>query len=468
MNNKPINEFYFNINRIRNYYYKRLNETKNEDKLSNTSSEVEDKKIEEDEKNSFNKIEERIQIEYIKSNCDYNHNLVKDNREKSLLKNHSRPIYNIPIKKIFKRDIKEIDIDEFKYNDYERNNKKNEKLSIPVGQARKRKEDNKMPPNEKFNINKNYIKPDFPEVKKNEYKFHNIFNLQNNPNNILDYFKINEVEQKFQQLLQCGIKSLSNNENVNNYLFYMLINNSINNYNNINNYNQFNLMNNNFNYCENKTDASYLHNNIIINSLQNQNKIKKISIANNPEEYTIMLKSKTNDPSIEKIIKIEVKTYFIKNSSKVSQEVSGNSKNENIKNIINLDDIINGKEKRTVVKLEPIRQNFSCFDVSKLLDNYLKIESGKNQRIYNALYVPLCKVLGKNIGYCFVMMVRPKYVIDFYNVFNGMIFGKKICKKPCKVTWADTQGEELLDPTEDDPFRKPIIFKDIINEGDDK
>ena len=333
MNNKSISELFFNINRIRNDYYKIVNEIKNENKLSRTSSEVEDKKNEEDEQSSFNKIEDRISIEYIKSNCDdYNHDLdIKENSEKSMLKNHSKPIYNIPHKKIFKEDIKEIDIDENKYN------------------------------------------------------------------GILDYLKIIEEEQKYEQLLQNGINSLSNNENVNNYLF-----------------------------------------------------------------------SKTNDPSIKKIIKIEVTSFFIKNSSKVRQEINGNSKNENTKNIINLNDIINRKEKRTVVRLEPIRQNCSSYDVSILLDNYLEKESGKNQRIYNALYVPLCKVLGKNMGYCFVMMVKPKYVIDFYNVFNGKIFGKKICKKPCKVTWADIQGEEFLDPTEDDPFRKPIIFKDIINEEGDE
>ena len=165
------------------------------------------------------------------------------------------------------------------------------------------------------------------------------------------------------------------------------------------------------------------------------------------------------------IININVNNLIINNN----KEMNNNHNSNNLKVFGKVgNDIIDGKEKRTVVRLEPIRQNYSRYDVIKLLDNYLKIESGKNQRIYNALYVPLCKVLGKNMGYCFVMMVKPKYVIDFYNVFNGKIFGKKICKKPCKVTWADIQGEEFLDPNEDDPFRKPIIFKDIINEEGDE
>ena len=114
--------------------------------------------------------------------------------------------------------------------------------------------------------------------------------------------------------------------------------------------------------------------------------------------------------------------------------------------------------------MNPIPPNYSSFDVSKLLDKYLKIESGKNQRIYKALYTPLCKIIGKNLGYCFVMMSKPKYVIDFYNTFNGKIFGKKKCKKPCNVIWADKQGDDFLKTTEDDPIRKPIIFKDLKND----
>ena len=47
---------------------------------------------------------------------------------------------------------------------------------------------------------------------------------------------------------------------------------------------------------------------------------------------------------------------------------------------INLDNIKSGKETRTVVRLNPIPPNYSSFDVCKLLDKYLQIESGKNQR----------------------------------------------------------------------------------------
>jgi len=59
------------------------------------------------------------------------------------------------------------------------------------------------------------------------------------------------------------------------------------------------------------------------------------------------------------------------------------------------------------------------------------------------------------------MMAKPKYVIEFYKTFEGRSFGKKKCKKPCSVIWADIQGEAFLKNNEEDPIRKPIIFKDL-------
>ena len=64
-------------------------------------------------------------------------------------------------------------------------------------------------------------------------------------------------------------------------------------------------------------------------------------------------------------------------------------------------------------------------------------------------------------------MVEPKYVITFYNTFNGICFNKKKCKKPCSVVFADIQGENFLKISED-PIRSPIIFKDVIKNSENK
>lgn len=116
--------------------------------------------------------------------------------------------------------------------------------------------------------------------------------------------------------------------------------------------------------------------------------------------------------------------------------------------------ISSGKENRTCVRLHPIPKNYSPFDIIRLIDSYLKTVPGK--RIYNSIYVLLAKQLGKNIGYAFVNLVNPKFVVDFYKTFNGIYLKK--CKKPCIKSFSDNQNVEILN----DPIRSPIFFKDCI------
>ena len=124
-------------------------------------------------------------------------------------------------------------------------------------------------------------------------------------------------------------------------------------------------------------------------------------------------------------------------------------------NEINLDLIYAGKEKRTCVRLSHIPRKYSPFDMVKLIDKYLKTEPGK--RIYNSIYVPLAKVIGKNIGFCFINLVSPEHVISFYNIFNGIYFNNS--KKPCTVVFSDQQN---MDSNEENPLRRPIFFKDHL------
>lgn len=244
----------------------------------------------------------------------------------------------------------------------------------------------------------------------------NIDNLFNN--NLLKNFirKLKELKSKeseFNKLKEIGLKELYNINNINHFI----LNNNINNYN-INSFTQIVNFPNNYYNTETKNNFSI-----------NQKKIKYIESTYKKEH--------------------------------LSNNINRNEIKE--KNIINFDDIISGKEKRTVVRLKPIPQNYSSFDISKLLDKCLKIEKNKNQRIYKAIYTPLCKAIGKNVGYCFIMMVKPKYVIQFYETFNGKTFNKKKCNKIISVIWADYQGDDFL-KISDDPLRSPIIFKDIKND----
>ena len=328
-------------------------------------------------------------------------------------------------------------------------------------------------PRELFRNQHNFNNFQYNQINKpfglNHFNSNNIYNFNINNNNLIqNLIFIKELKLQFEKLKELGLLALKNPNNINNYLLNsMILNNNISNYANsyINNNNPFN---NNINYYFN-----FYGHNLLNNCLQNQNimnmnvmnNLNSITNSINPKNYTITFKSKTDDPTINKISKIKITTTYVKDNNKIKSENKTQvPKEKKPKNIINIEDIKSGIETRTVVRLNPIPPNFSSFDVSKLLDKYLKIENGKNQRIYKALYTPLCKVIGKNLGYCFVMMASPKYVIDFYKTFNGTTFGLKKCYKPCNVIWADFQGEDFLKLNKDDPIRKPIIFKDIKND----
>ena len=286
----------------------------------------------------------------------------------------------------------------------------------------------------------------------NNYQF-NLFNIINLNN------KLNEINSQileFNKLKEIGMKELLNQKNANN----ILLNNIINPFYNFNNnQSNFNYSNNNYDYLNNNTNYSnnfnYYNNNNLNYSSNFNNKNNNFNYPNN-FNYEI---EKKKTPIINKKPKIYIKSSNKKNNSNKAKTIEE-------KNIINLDDIISGKEKRTVVKIKPIPPHYSSFDISKLFDKCLKIENKKNQRIYKALYTPLGKEIGTNLGYCFVMMVKPKYVIEFYNTFNGKNFKKKNCNKIIQVIWAEQQGDDFLNMS-DDPLKSPIIFKDIKIDDDD-
>lgn len=261
--------------------------------------------------------------------------------------------------------------------------------------------------NKNTNIN-NCIEPNILII---NYK--NII-LKNQLNNII------QLESQFKKLKEIGLKALSNTNNKNYYLLNIsrkpIFNDSI------------------YHYIKN-------------NKLNNYNYLAK-NYNQNKQEIIKEKKKEMNE--------------LINNPKKENAAKEKNLNTKQIKSLINIQLILKGEEKRTVVRLHPIPQHYSSFDVSKLIDQYLHIENGKNQRIYKALYVPLSKTIGKNIGFCFIMMVEPKYVIDFYTTFNGITFNKKKSRKPCTVIWADVQGDDFL-KISDDPIRSPIIFKDLID-----
>ena len=251
------------------------------------------------------------------------------------------------------------------------------------------------------------------------------------------------------------IKSLLDSEesNINDSFQKINNNNAQEKYINLDNntcFNNLNNLNNNYNLFLNQLPLNYNNQNLLlINQMQkyqlyqmiitilnnqNMNNLKNISIKYN----NIPIKSKKNN--------------------NINNIYSNNKKNKTkLENIINISSLLSGEEKRTIVKLSPIPNKYSPFDVILLLDKYLNTKKG--ERIYSSLYVPLTREIGKNKGYCFINLVSPKYVIEFYRVFNGLNFKIKNCKKPCTVVFSDIQ---IVDCSNDDALKRPIVFSDLI------
>ena len=85
--------------------------------------------------------------------------------------------------------------------------------------------------------------------------------------------------------------------------------------------------------------------------------------------------------------------------------------------------------------------------------NILNRSSNMGRREYN-----IERKYETNLGYCFVMMVKPKYVIEFYNTFNGKNFKKKNCNKIIQVIWAEQQGDDFLNKS-DDPLKSQSYLR---------
>ena len=215
-----------------------------------------------------------------------------------------------------------------------------------------------------------------------------------------------------------------------------------------------NLLNSNFFQLKFQKTPLYGTNTFNVKQINNILNIPNINSFNN----IIKINNAYNNKKCEKILE---KKIILKKNKENEESEENNTKIRNIKikpeNIIDISLIMAGKEKRTFVRLHPIPKHFSVYDMVKIIDKYLKTKPG--QRIYNAVYLPLTKIIGKNMGYLFLNLISPTYVIQFYNIFNGFYLRFKNSNKPLSVIFADNQE---IDISEEDPLRRPIIFFDTI------
>ena len=93
---------------------------------------------------------------------------------------------------------------------------------------------------------------------------------------------------------------------------------------------------------------------------------------------------------------------------------------------------------------------------------------------YDFFYLPMDLKTKFNVGFAFINMIHPLYILDFYLEFNAMRWNEKIAdcnsQKYCEIMYANMQGlteikRELADKNimkKNDANIKPIMIENII------
>ena len=102
------------------------------------------------------------------------------------------------------------------------------------------------------------------------------------------------------------------------------------------------------------------------------------------------------------------------------------------KQILNLDDIVTGKDTRTTIMIRNIPIKYT----DEILYESLAEFDGK----YDCLYMPYDYEKNGNKGYAFINFVNPLHILYFYEKFNGKKWAHFESSKICELNCAHFQG----------------------------
>ena len=123
-------------------------------------------------------------------------------------------------------------------------------------------------------------------------------------------------------------------------------------------------------------------------------------------------------------------SFYYKKSNKNKFYSNNNEPKE--KQIINLENIALGIEKRTTVMIRNIPIKYTI----KVMEKELEYFVGK----FDCLYIPYDYENGGNKGYAFLNLINPYHVLLFYEVFQGKCWSFFDSKKMCELNFANFQG----------------------------
>ena len=201
---------------------------------------------------------------------------------------------------------------------------------------------------------------------------------------------------------------------------------------------------------------------LIPNPLQNiiQNQNNNNNFNNNKEPINPNLNNINNPNNTNN----NNKGIFIK------QKTNSNNQNKTVKNthhkteiskgekqLINIDDIINGKDKRTTIMIRNIPIKYKDEMLIEELSNF----KGK----FDCLYVPHDYEKGGNKGYGFINFVHPFHILLFCSKFQNKTWTYFESKKICELNFANFQGiyEIQKHAKNYKGVKKPIFFEGLDN-----
>ncbi len=215
-------------------------------------------------------------------------------------------------------------------------------------------------------------------------------------------------------------------------------------------FSNFPIMNLNMVYYSNIPSSNIIeNNNVQSNNKINSKSIEKIIINNNNNinnsiNNNINNKGSVNAFSFKKI----TKNHFIKSEI---------SKGE--KQLINLEDIINGKDTRTTLMIRNIPIKYTD---EKLLE---ELEEFKGK--FDCVYMPYDFEKGGNKGYAFINLIHPFHILLFHEKFQNKSWTYFESKKICELNCANFQGKSDIQKHAKNykGLKKPIFFNetDIAN-----
>ncbi len=164
---------------------------------------------------------------------------------------------------------------------------------------------------------------------------------------------------------------------------------------------------------------------------------------NFPSVKTFPKSTKNSNNSLNKFSKSGViNNNLIKNNNINFQNMEIKENKDNSKYSIKIEDIINGKDKRTSVRIMNIPIKYTVDDLIKKIDLTMGFNNETFFRNYDLFYLPMSKNNPKNLGYAFINFIHPLCIIDFYNKIKGLKWKNE--HKECQISYAKFQGKEEL------------------------